>query len=137
MGVDTASGAFFAVAGVPVAMSALRDALRDLPKAVFADLLEGDDSYLLVVDVPGATADTVDVTVDRGRVEIEARREKSVPDEYRYVRENRSLFLDATLPLPPGVAGEAADAAVDRGVLEIRLPKSAGGDASGEAESAE
>ena len=45
-------------------MSALRDALRDLPDAVFADLLESDDAYLLVIDLPGATAETVDVRVE-------------------------------------------------------------------------
>jgi len=32
-------------------MSALRDALRDLPDAVFADLLESDEGYVLVVDL--------------------------------------------------------------------------------------
>lgn len=104
-------------------MNALRDALRDLPEAVFADLLEGDDAYLLVVDLPGATAETVDLTVERGRLRIEARRQKGVPTEFRYLTEDRPLFLDAELPLPPTVDGDAAEASVDRGVLEIRLPK--------------
>ncbi|WP_248896056.1 Hsp20/alpha crystallin family protein [Haloplanus halobius] len=104
-------------------MSALRDALRELPEAVFADLLESDDAYLLVLDLPGATAETVDVRVERGRLHIEARREKTLPEGFDYVREDRSLFLDAELPLPPDATGAGAEGSVERGVLELRLPK--------------
>lgn len=105
-------------------MSALREALRDLPDAVFADLLESEDAYLLVVDLPGATADTVDVEVAGARLRVEARREKDTPMEYRYLREERPLFLDADLPLPPDATGADAEGRMERGVLELRLPKS-------------
>ena len=104
-------------------MSALREAMRELPDAVFADLLESDDAYLLVVDLPGASEETVDVGVTDGRLEIEARREKDVPMEFSYLQEERSLFLDADLPLPPDATGAGAEATIDRGVLELRLPK--------------
>ena len=104
-------------------MSALRDAVRDLPDAVFADLLESDDGYVLVVDLPGATAETTEVLVEDGRIEVEGRREKAVPDGFEYVREDRPLFLDADLPLPSDADGAGADAEIDRGVLEISLPK--------------
>jgi HSP20 family molecular chaperone IbpA len=104
-------------------MSALRDALRDLPETVFADLLESDDAYLLVIDLPGATGETVDVRVSAGKLEIEARREKALPPEFRYVEEDRALFLDAELPLPPDATGADAEGSMERGVLELRLPK--------------
>ena len=104
-------------------MSALRDALRDLPDAVFADLLESDEGYVLVVDLPGATAETTEVLVEDGRIEIEGRREKAVPEGFEYVREDRPLFLDAELPLPTDADGGGADAEIDRGVLEISIPK--------------
>lgn len=104
-------------------MSALRDALRDLPDAVFADLLESDGGYVLLVDLPGATAGTTEVLFEDGRIVIEARREKSTPEGFRYVREDRPLFLDAELPLPPDADGDDADAEMDRGVLEVTLPK--------------
>jgi len=110
-------------------MSALRDALRDLPDAVFADLLESDDEYILLVDLPGATAETTEVRFEDGRIVVEGRREKSIPDGFRYVREDRSLFLDAELPLPPDADGDEAGAAMDRGVLEVTLPKHDGDDA--------
>jgi HSP20 family molecular chaperone IbpA len=104
-------------------MSALRDALRDLPDAVYADLLEGEDAYLLVIDLPGVTGETVDARVEGGRLVIEARREKAVPPEFRYVSEDRSLFLDAELPLPPDATGAGAEGSIERGVLELRLPR--------------
>lgn len=104
-------------------MSTLREAMRDLPEAVFADLLENETAYLLVLDLPGASADTVDVAVSNGRLSIEARREKSVPSEFRYLREDRSLFFDVEVPLPPTVSGDGAEATVDRGVLTLTLPK--------------
>ncbi|MFB6165946.1 MAG: Hsp20/alpha crystallin family protein [Haloarculaceae archaeon] len=104
-------------------MSALREALRDLPETVFADLLESEDAYLLVIDLPGATADTIDVQVTAGRVQIEARREKDVPAAFEYVEEERALFLDAELPLPPDATGADAEGSMTRGVLELRLPK--------------
>ena len=102
----------------------LREALGDLPETVFADMLESEEGYLLVLDLPGATADTVDVTVTDGRLKVEARREKSAPTSFRYVTEERSLFLDAELPLPPDATGAGAEGEVDRGVLTLRLPKS-------------
>lgn len=104
-------------------MSALRDALRDLPEPVYADLLESEEAYILVVDLPGATAETVDVRVERGRLVVEARREKDYPVAFEYVEEDRSLFLDVELPLPPDATGSGAEGTVDRGVLELRLPK--------------
>jgi HSP20 family molecular chaperone IbpA len=104
-------------------MSALRDALRELPEPVYADLMESDDAYMLVVDLPGATGETVDARVERGRLVIEARRQKDLPMEFEYVEEDRALFLDAELPLPPDATGSGAEGSVDRGVLHLRLPK--------------
>lgn len=104
-------------------MSALREALRDLPDAVFADVLESDEAYLLVMDLPGVNADTLDVSVEGGRLVVEGQRAKDVPREFSFVREDRSVFLDAELPMPPDATGQGAEGTVDRGVLELRLPK--------------
>ncbi|ELZ82684.1 hsp20 type chaperone [Haloferax elongans ATCC BAA-1513] len=106
-------------------MSTLRDALSELPDAVFADLLESETAYLLVLDLPGVTAETADLRVEKGRLVVEARRDKHLPSEFDYVREERPLFLDAELPLPPDAVGDDAEATMERGVLEVRLPKRA------------
>ncbi|AEH36761.1 Hsp20/alpha crystallin family protein [Halopiger xanaduensis] len=107
-------------------MSALRDALRDLSDDVFFDLLESTDRYLLVLDVPGVTADSIDLAIEDGRLSIDAQRQKDLPDDYRYLEENRSLFFDVELPLPDDAVEADLDAAVDRGVLELSIPKRTG-----------
>ena len=122
-----ATAGFFAEDALSEDMSALRDALRDLPDAVFADVLESNDAYLLVMDLPGVTAGGLTVSVEGNKLVIEAERSKDVPDEFEYVRENRSLFLDAELPLPPDVTESGAEGDISRGVLELRLPKSTAG----------
>lgn len=107
-------------------MSRLRDALGNLPDAVFVDVLESDDEYLLVVDVPGVTADTLDVRVEGQKLVVDAHREKDVPSEFEYRREERSLFLDVELPLPLDATDTGSTASVESGVLEVRLPKEGG-----------
>lgn len=104
-------------------MQALREALRDLPDAAFADLLESDDEYLLVVDVPGATAESTDVGVEDGRLRVRARRRNPAPEGFEPVEEPRDPVIAFELPLPPDVATTGADASVERGVLELRLPR--------------
>lgn len=114
---------FFAPAILAEAMSALREALRELPEAVFADLLDRDEEYLVVIDLPGATGETTDITAEDRRVRIEARREKDAPQGFEYLRENRPLFLDLELPLPPDAIGEESHATIERGVLELYIPR--------------
>ena len=104
-------------------MSALRDALRDLPEAVFADVLENEEEYLFVIDLPGTTAETVDIRAEGSVLRIEARRDKDVSREFRFLSEERSLFLDVDLPLPPSADPNAASATISRGILELSVPK--------------
>lgn len=104
-------------------MSKVRDALSNLPGAAFADLLESDDAYRILVDLPGATADTTEIRLEGRRVIIEAHRTKEIPADYEYEREERSMFLDVEFPLPLDATSEGATASLDRGVLELTLPK--------------
>lgn len=104
-------------------MSVLRDALRDLPESVFFDLLESDEAYLLVVDVPGVSATELDPAVGDGYISIDTHREKPRPDGFEYIEENRQDSVEIDVPLPKGATGDGAEASVSRGVLELRLPK--------------
>lgn len=104
-------------------MTALRDALRSLPRPVYADLRESPTAYLLEIDLPGATAGSVDATVAGGRLTIEATRAKDVSREFEYVEEDRPVFLDVELPLPSDASGAGAEGSVEGGVLTLRIPK--------------
>jgi len=104
-------------------MLTLREALAGLSGAAFADLLESEDAYLVVIDLPGATRETTEIRTENGRIRIEARREKAFPVAFRYESEERSVFLDVELPVPPDAAGSKATASIERGVIELRVPK--------------
>ena len=105
-------------------MPPLRDALRDLPDDVFFDLLESDDAYLVVFDVPGVSPATVDVEVADDELCVETRREERFPDDYEYVEENRNHDRELTVSLPSDV-GTEIETVVERGVVEVHLPKEA------------
>ena len=122
---QTGSGttAFFDPGDERIVMQPIRDALRSLPEAVFADLLESPESYLLVLDLPGVSKDGVEVHAYEHRLEVEASREKAVPAGFEYRSEDRSLFLDATVPLPRDAKADEATATMADGVLEITIPR--------------
>lgn len=104
-------------------MAVLRDALGAVSDPAFVDWYDGDEAYLVVVDLPGVATEDVRVRVDRGRLDIDARRRKAEVRDHEVHVENRSISADVELPLPPDATDQGASAAMDRGVLEIRLPK--------------
>ncbi|MFB6094130.1 MAG: Hsp20/alpha crystallin family protein [Halanaeroarchaeum sp.] len=104
-------------------MDTLSEALASLPETVFADVLEGEEDYRFVFDLPGVTADGLELTVTGNRLTVEARRSKDVPEGFWFRRERRDLFLDADLPLPPDAAGTEATARLESGVLTVTIPK--------------
>lgn len=104
-------------------MSGFSDSLRSLPEAVFVDGLESEDAYRLVFDLPGVKPAGLDLTADGNRIRIEAQRSKAVDDEYWFREENRDIFLDVNVPLPPDADPPAADAHLESGVLQVTIPK--------------
>jgi HSP20 family protein len=75
------------------------------------DVHENDQEFLLVADLPGVAKDALDITVDGGQLELRATTETL---EYR-----RSFALGDDVDL------EAVEAKLERGELEIHLPKRA------------
>lgn len=87
------------------------------------DIIEHNDAFELRADVPGATADQVDIHVERGvlnlRVSVTpaSNGRKPLLQEYRvgdYVREFR---------VGEDIDANGIDAQLDHGVLTVRLPK--------------
>jgi len=95
----------------------------DLGPAV--DVSESDKEYKAEVELPGVKKDNLNVTVDEGRLHIEGRREQEDRDEgENYLRVERSSgSFVRTLPLPPTVDEDGAEAEFKDGVLTVRLPK--------------
>jgi HSP20 family protein len=86
----------------------------------FVDVLENADELLLVADLPGASADSVDVHVDNGELTLSAGRASAeAGSSGSPSREYRRVFT-----LPRGIDGSKIDAELRLGVLRVHLPKS-------------
>jgi HSP20 family protein len=86
------------------------------------DLYESGDEYLIQLDVPGASADSINVQVVGTRVFIRAEQAAGAPEA------NKAAALTAferQLDLPADVDPDSASAELRHGVLEIRIAKSA------------
>jgi HSP20 family molecular chaperone IbpA len=79
--------------------------------APLVDVYEDQNELLLVADVPGATKDDINVSLEKGLLSIEVKRS----DAYDYFR---------AFSIPQGIDGSKIDAELKSGVLRLRLPKS-------------
>ena len=82
-----------------------------------ADVIERADETILVLDVPGATRASTEVTVDGGRLEVVARRVDT--------RDPAALDWQRWFELSEAIDTSAVRADLRDGVLTIHLPKRA------------
>lgn len=89
------------------------------------DLADGDDDFVVTVDLPGFDPDHVDLTLSDRTVMISANREETIDEEDReYIhRERRRQSLQRRIDLPHDVDEDGVVATMNNGVLTIRLPK--------------
>lgn len=115
---------FFARGGLPLARPA------ELPAAVRArmDVIDRNDRYEVLVDLPGVRKEDIQVTIEGNRVAIaaEAKSEKEVKNGDRLIHSERFAASYArSFELPAEVTEEGAEAAYENGVLRLTLPKRA------------
>jgi len=101
--------------------------LTDVAWTPSADVRETDRELIVTVEVPGLDRDDLDLSITpegltiRGekREEAETRRK-----DYQFVECRYGSFV-RTVPLPPGLDLDRAEARVRRGVLTVKIPKTA------------
>lgn len=103
-------------------MVAVRDAIREISSPIRADLLENDDAYLLVIDLPGATPEHTRISTADGSISVRAER-GATRDDATVIHEERPPVLAVDLPLPDDAEGAAARASLADGVLEVTIPR--------------
>jgi HSP20 family protein len=89
------------------------------------DLVETDDHFVLRADLPGLTEEDVSIEFQDNVLTISGER-KSEHEERRegwYRLERATGTFSRSLTLPEGVDADRIEAAFDRGVLEVRVPK--------------
>jgi HSP20 family protein len=86
------------------------------------DVYENAEELLLVADMPGATADAIDVQIEKGQLTVQAKR----PDDSGgspLAAEYRPSDYLRVFSIPQGIDGSKIDAQWSAGVLRLRLPK--------------
>jgi HSP20 family protein len=91
-----------------------------------SDLLETDDEFLVVFDVPGATASDIDVRYEGGAVQVTVDRFREYHEGFEMRFPGRGLSLDGFRHLPEEAVVDAdegrAQLSTD-GTLSVFLPK--------------
>lgn len=88
-----------------------------------ADIFENENEYLVVADVPGANADSLDISLDKEQLTMRARIEGTdegtpIATEYRPVDYYRRFLV------PKEIDRDQIAANLENGVLQLHLPKS-------------
>lgn len=90
---------------------------------------ENADGLVLTAEMPGMTAENVEIEFENGVLTIrgqkEEERSEGEGDQERYhIWERRFGSFQRSFTLPRTVSSEAIEAEFENGVLEVRLPKS-------------
>ena len=87
------------------------------------DILETDEQFEIVADMPGVSQSGLSVTVDEGNLEIIGRCEGADRDAARLYAEFEPIAYRRVFTLSPELDAGAIEGRIARGVLRIKLPK--------------
>jgi HSP20 family protein len=89
------------------------------------DVLETDNDFKVVCNLPGVEDKDIDVSVADNVLTIKGEKKQHNPDENAkvYRREDWSGSFQRTLSLPRSVDAEKIDAELKDGVLQLTMPK--------------
>lgn len=88
------------------------------------DVVEGDDDFVVSVDLPGVSEKDIDITVANNVLTIRGEKKGENEEKGTYYRkETWSGSFQRTISLPNTVDADKVDANMKNGVLSVRLPK--------------
>jgi HSP20 family protein len=89
------------------------------------DVHETKDELVIKADLPGIVKDDLHITLEDGtlRIEAEKKEEKTEDGTTWYLKERCFGKYSRLIEMPFRVASEKISATLDKGVLEIKLPK--------------
>lgn len=90
-----------------------------------SDVVETDEAIEISVELPGMEMQDIAVTItdDMMTVKGEKKIERQENKKGYYLSERSYGAIHRTIPLPPGVDGDKAEASFRNGVLTVRLPQ--------------
>jgi len=103
-------------------------ARRQMAQPTFAppvDIVETDKGFELSADLPGLTADDVDITIEDGVLSISGERKNEITEEKKGYRRVERTFgsFKRSFTLPKGVSVDEVTARVEHGQLKVSVPK--------------
>lgn len=89
------------------------------------DVFEKDGSLMVKAELPGASREDIQVTLDQGTLVIRGERkgEKEVKEEHYYRMERTYGSFYRRVPIPFETTAEQITATYKDGVLEVQIPK--------------
>jgi HSP20 family protein len=88
------------------------------------DLVESPDAFLIYAELPGVRRENVELKVEDGWLELSGHRAPEPSGEQGFLRmESAQGSFRRRIQLPAPFDGDAVEARLRRGVLEIRVPK--------------
>ena len=88
------------------------------------DVIEDADEFALFIDLPGATADGIQITIDNRVLSIHGAVPTRQPRETEYLTQEYGVGdFDREVVLPDVVDPDRINAEYDHGVLTVHLPK--------------
>ncbi|HLR46458.1 MAG TPA: Hsp20/alpha crystallin family protein [Deinococcales bacterium] len=88
-----------------------------------ADLIDGEDSYRLVLEVPGLREENLEIALDGQELLVAGVRDDYVQDASYLLNERQTGPFQRTFTLPEGADGSRTSAHLQQGLLLVIIPK--------------
>jgi HSP20 family protein len=101
--------------------------MSDFPWTPSTDMQETDDELMVTMEVPGLDGDDLDLRLTPQGLTIRGEKREAKETKrkgYELVERRYGSFV-RSVPLPPGLDLDRAEARVKRGVLTVTIPKAA------------
>ena len=88
------------------------------------DIIEEDDSYRVMADMPGINEKDIEITCGHNYLTVSAKREHTHKDKKHHAQERYYGAMQRTISLPDDVNTDNIQAKYQNGVLALHIPKS-------------
>jgi HSP20 family protein len=87
------------------------------------DVLETEQEFLLLADLPGVKSEDVDIRFEKGELTVHGRRTVPYPGKGMAHREHPGTNFQRVFAVAETIAADKITAEMKEGVLTVRLPK--------------
>jgi HSP20 family protein len=97
------------------------------PVAPAMDIIEKEDAYEITAELPGLDDKNIEIKLSNNTLTIMGEKSEEKEDQQKnfYLSERRYGSFQRSFPLPDGVDADKIDAKFSKGVLTVKLPKTA------------